>query len=456
VGILTIRRRLTPALLCQALALAPGLPGQRASGVELGAFGAITSFSPRFDLRAGLGAGGRVGYFVSPVWSLEIEAAAQRADVEGGGHTVPVTLVGIQVLHDFGRSRPAWYAVGGYARPQFRGTPPGRFVDDAVALGVGRRAFVGARLAIRGDFRGLYTFSSGRAPGRGAGHLLLTMGLSWFTIGARSPDADGDGIPDGRDACPHTPPSATVDRQGCPADSDADGILDGRDQCPNSPSGALVDARGCPVDADGDGVFDGIDQCPGTSPGTAVDARGCPLDGDGDGVDDTQDQCPDTPAGTAVDRSGCPVGRDADSDGVDDARDRCPDTPTGTPVDAVGCRLLFRTEHDSLVLEGVTFEAGRSRLQPGSADVLDAVAASLLAHPEVRIEIAGYTDNTGSAAVNTRLAAARAEAVRAYLMRRGVSPGRMIAKGYGPANPVASNATPEGRAQNRRVELHRL
>jgi len=109
-----------------------------------------------------------------------------------------------------------------------------------------------------------------------------------------------------------------------------------------------------------------------------------------------------------------------------------------------------------LVLLGVNFETGRSRLTVTSYDALDQVAASLIAHPEVRVEIAGYTDNTGSTAVNTRLSAARALAVRAYLARKGVGSERMMAKGYGPANPIASNTTSAGRAENRRVELHQL
>lgn len=432
------------------------LSAQRPSGAEAGAFAALTSFSPRFDLRVGLGAGLRVGYFLNPAWSLEIEGAAQRAGVEGGGRTVPIAHAGIQLLRNFGRTTPAWYALGGVAHSNYRGTPPGRFGDNAVVLGIGHREFVGRRLAVRGDFRGMYTFSSRLAPGRGAGHLLVTLGLSYFSLGGPPSDRDGDGVPDARDACPRTPAQATVDLRGCSADSDADGVLDGLDRCPNSPSGALVDPRGCPVDDDGDGVYNGIDQCPGTPEGTAVDGRGCPLDADGDGVTDSRDRCPDTPAGAAVDSAGCPLVGDADRDGVDDTHDRCPGTPAGTPVDPLGCRILFRNEHDSLVLQGVTFESGRSRLLPGSAAILDEVAASLVANPDVRIEIAGYTDNTGSIAVNTRLAAARAEAVRSYLARRGVSPDRMVARGYGPVNPLASNATAEGRARNRRVELHRL
>src|SRR5256886_7475290 len=103
-----------------------------------------------------------------------------------------------------------------------------------------------------------------------------------------------------------------------------------------------------------------------------------------------------------------------------------------------------------------SFEIGKSALKPESFTVLDIVAQSLNANPDIRIEIAGYTDHTGSDATNLRLSQARADAVRAYLGSKGVAPGRMVAKGYGAANPIATNTTAAGRAQNRRVELHQL
>ena len=274
-------------------------------------------------------------------------------------------------------------------------------------------------------------------------------------------DADRDGVADGLDQCPDTPAGATVNNVGCPSDSDRDAVLDGLDQCPDTPAGATVDATGCPTDADGDKVVDGVDKCPDTPAGAIVDATGCSKDGDNDGVADGIDKCPSTPVGQRVDAVGCPLARDADGDGVPDNLDRCPGTPAGTPVDQVGCVVLFREERTpgarpTLVLRGVNFQIGRSALTVGSYSVLDQVAASLVANPEIRIEIAGYTDNTGSAAVNTRLSNARAFAVRAYLARKGVAPSRMVARGYGPASPVATNATAAGRAQNRRVELHKL
>ena len=280
-------------------------------------------------------------------------------------------------------------------------------------------------------------------------------------------DADRDGVPDGIDQCPDTQPGSQVDTKGCPTDSDADGVPDGVDKCPTTPAGAVVDAVGCPVDADNDGVPDGIDQCPGTPSGALVDPKGCPMDTDLDRVPDGLDRCPYTPAGTPVDATGCAVVSDSDRDGVPNNLDRCPNTPPGVQVDANGCLVLFQPDvvsrpapgappRPTLILLGVNFESSRSALRPESYGVLDQVAASLMANPDIRIEIAGYTDSTGSAALNLRLSQARAAAVRAYLARDGVPLGRMRARGYGASGYIAPNTTPAGRAQNRRVELHKL
>ena len=290
------------------------------------------------------------------------------------------------------------------------------------------------------------------------------------TVDARGcpPDSDSDGVNDGLDKCPNTPVGATVDPTGCPTDTDHDNVWDGIDKCPDTPLGAVVDANGCPVDSDGDRVPDGIDRCPDTPAGAPVDAYGCPADTDHDGVGDGFDKCPNTPPGTTVDADGCPPANDTDGDGVVDPNDRCPNTPKGSRVDEHGCLLLFEavapavagaaaaTARPTLILTGVNFETGRSVLTAASYAVLDQVAASLVANPEIRIEIAGYTDSTGSRPMNLRLSMGRAAAVRAYLARRGVSPLRMRAQGYGASGYIAPNETPEGRAKNRRVELHKL
>ena len=104
--------------------------------------------------------------------------------------------------------------------------------------------------------------------------------------------------------------------------------------------------------------------------------------------------------------------------------------------------------------ERLQFATGKPDLLVESAHVLDQVATILFEHPEItKVRIEGHTDAQGSTRANQKLSQARAESVRAYLEDKGVDAGRMVAKGFGESKPVADNATPEGREQNRRVEL---
>lgn len=201
-----------------------------------------------------------------------------------------------------------------------------------------------------------------------------------------------------------------------PADSDGDGVTDDKDKCPNTPAGVKVDTDGCPIDSDGDGVADYMDKCPNTPAGAAVDTNGCPLDSDGDGIADYLDKCPNTPAGSRVDNSGC-------------------------PLKAV------------IELRGVNFANNSAQLKANSTAILDEMAITLKRYPDLKVEIAGHTDSSGSNELNASLSQRRAEAVRKYLIDKGVNAGNLTAKGYGEDKPVASNATREGRAMNRRVEL---
>lgn len=86
--------------------------------------------------------------------------------------------------------------------------------------------------------------------------------------------------------------------------------------------------------------------------------------------------------------------------------------------------------------------------------MLDDLATTLKAHPEFQsVEIGGHTDDTGPKEVNDKLSEQRAEAVKKELIKRGIEPGRLKTKGYGPSEPISSNASPVGRARNRRVEF---
>lgn len=174
------------------------------------------------------------------------------------------------------------------------------------------------------------------------------------------------------------------------------------------------------------------------------------LDSDGDGVPDERDLCPGTLAGTAVDARGCALpAPDSDGDGVPDATDACPDTPRGLQVDARGCAIKAQV----LVLRDVNFEFNKSTLTGDARTTLDGIAAGLRGQPTMEVRIEGHTDALGADVYNLRLSRARAEAVRTYLMQRGVATKRMRAEGLGESQPVADNGTEEGRAMNRRVEL---
>ncbi|HET7470215.1 MAG TPA: OmpA family protein [Gemmatimonadales bacterium] len=118
-------------------------------------------------------------------------------------------------------------------------------------------------------------------------------------------------------------------------------------------------------------------------------------------------------------------------------------------------RAMTATKNTRVTLRGVNFEINKAVLLPESRDILDDVARSLVANPEVTVEVAGHTDNTGPRALNDSLSLARAESVKAFLIEHGVEAGRMTVHGYAWDQPVASNKTASGRAQNRRVELRR-
>ena len=285
-------------------------------------------------------------------------------------------------------------------------------------------------------------------------------------------DTDGDGVKDKKDKCPDTPKDVQVDASGCPVDGDKDGIADyldkcpailgaanmngcpdtdkdgvsdKEDACPNVPG--LTRFKGCP-DSDGDGIEDAQDKCPNAK---GLDIfKGCP-DTDGDGVEDVMDKCPDTKKAIKVDGKGCPS--DIDGDGVVDSEDKCPSTkgegsPNGCPVvkPDVKKRLQFAAR-------GINFETGEARLKISSFAVLDEVVSIMKEYPDYILKIGGHTDDVGDDQANMTLSQARVDAVKNYLISKGVSLARIDAVGFGETRPIESNKTSVGKMQNRRVEL---
>jgi len=257
------------------------------------------------------------------------------------------------------------------------------------------------------------------------------------------PDTDGDGVPDLDDKCPEIPgPKLT---NGCP-DRDNDGVINSRDECPDVPGPAQL--NGCP-DKDGDGVPDIKDQCPDLA--GPVDQGGCPFkDTDGDGVKDDDDRCPDQKG--PPENNGCPYS-DTDGDGVVDKEDRCPLTP-GDPTN-FGCPVIKAEEAAVLktAFENLEFETGKAVIRSSSFASLGELAELLISKPAWKLKISGHTDNVGNDESNMALSKNRAQAVGKYMQGKGVTPGRLITEWFGETRPIADNNTPEGRQQNRRVEM---
>jgi len=171
-------------------------------------------------------------------------------------------------------------------------------------------------------------------------------------------------------------------------------------------------------------------------------------DSDGDGVWDRFDKCPGTPAGEKVDKNGCPYPKPEPVKVEAPAKvevDECSNTLLGARVDKRGC---WRLE--------VKFDTAKYVIKPVYHKDLDQAADVLKKNPSVNVEIQGYTDSRGSVKYNMKLSRNRANAVKAYFVKKGILKTRMTVNGYGKSKPAASNDTAAGRAENRRIELEAL
>lgn len=281
-----------------------------------------------------------------------------------------------------------------------------------------------------------------------------------------NPDTDGDGLKDGEEVRTYmTNPLNT--------DTDGDGLLDGEEVRTYSTSPVKADT-------DGDGLSDNLEiKTYNTDPLKA--------DTDGDGLSDgdeiskykTDPLKVDTDNDTLSDSDEInlyktdPLNPDTDSDGLKDGEEvnmyrtdpLKADTDGGTIDDFTevnrGTNPL-NPEDDvvkinvPIVLEGITFETGKADITPESESVLQGALKTLQTYPDIIVEISGHTDNVGSSASNQTLSQRRADAVRAWLIIKGINPDRLIAKGYGEDNPRVPNDTAENRRLNRRIEFKRI
>jgi len=422
-------RSLVAGLLLTAAA-AVSAHAQRGGTVEIVPLGRYAFYPDSLALKSGFAIGAELGLFVTRRLSLEVAGSYAVTSLPDSASVSVSDLTGRFLVHLPLRGRASVLFGLGYTSNRYsRGL---ELNQDGPGGLVGFRFGLGDRLGLRLESTADYVAPPGGNSNR-VWDIGAQVGISMYAGPLGPRDSDRDRVPNAEDRCPGSAAGLAVDPTGCalPRDSDSDGVLDGGDQCPDTPTGQRVDQTGCNADLDGDGVTNALDRCPATPPGTTTDQFGCPPR-----------QRP----------------TDFDADGVPDERDRCPGTSSGAAVDALGCPLPLPIPAPAprLILRDVTFATGSATLNATAETALRATAASLLAQPAVRLEVAGYTDDTGSRAVNERLSLARAESVRAFLVTAGVPADRLTARGYGPADPVASNATAQGRELNRRVELRRM
>jgi outer membrane protein OmpA-like peptidoglycan-associated protein len=306
----------------------------------------------------------------------------------------------------------------------------GSELDYGLAVGVP----VHPRVELLGELRGGFDLSHfGAKTSTGVEWLLgakaNTQSGFFVGAGAGSGLTRGVGTPDARVVAQLGYLTPLAKKQPPPpaagADRDHDEVLDDVDACPDEPEDrdGFADDDGCPdPDNDGDGVLDSDDACASVAE-------------DRDGFAD-EDGCPDP---------------DNDADTLLDSDDACPNEPG--PVETHGCKVQGETS--LLQLDQVQFENNRDTILETSYPVLEAVRDTLNKHPEIEsLRIVGHTDGVGAAPYNMRLSRARTSSVASWLISHGIAPSRLRAAGCGELHTIADDATPEGRAQNRRVEFH--
>jgi outer membrane protein OmpA-like peptidoglycan-associated protein len=208
-------------------------------------------------------------------------------------------------------------------------------------------------------------------------------------------------------------------------DTDGDGVMDGLDIEPNTPKNVLVYGNGKAVDADKDGIPDYKDKCP-LEYGLIAN-EGCPIDTDGDGVYDDNDLCP-IQKGSKENKG-------------------CPEIPEVAPNN----NIIIQNINE--LSANIYFPTGKFIITKKSVIVLDKIAKLILGIPDVSFNIDGHTDNIDQRKKNLYLSKKRADAVRKYLIRKGIDSKRLKANGYGETRPKYSNETIESRQLNRRVEI---
>lgn len=404
--------------------------------LELGVFGGVFFPSKDHNLRnenfdrqgyaRAPELGARLGYYPLSFLGIEGEAMAARSKADDDGTRAMIYAGRGQLVLQAPLPYVVPFLTGGVGKLGAIGRAMGNDADVAWHFGIGAKIALTHALSLRLDGRDNLTAKAGASDSAQAHSFEATLGLSAvIERGRREP-----------------PPP--------PADSDHDGVADRDDRCPSDPG---VAPSGCPADSDNDGVLDRDDYCPreaGPAP------KGCPIvdvDPDKDGVPLPCDVCPDE---VGVKPDGCPI-RDKDGDGIFDDKDKCinePETKNGFE-DSDGCpdKMPDKVKKFTGVVQGIYFDQGKATIRKQSDAVLGAALKVLQEFPSIGIEISGHTSSEGDPAFNDKLSQERADAVKQWLVNKGMAPERIKTRGVGSAEPIADNKTNAGRAKNRRIEF---
>jgi outer membrane protein OmpA-like peptidoglycan-associated protein len=496
-------------MLLVSLSAAQSVSGRWAIGVLGGGNVWINDLN---ELKFGPGGSLTVRYNFTPMFSLglsggyEVLKSGQDPPLPGLAYTYlrtetyPVSLSGYFRLAPNSKVSP-YFRVGGgmmwYNRKTAYGLPAPddtKHTSYIIPVGFGVEAFVTNSVALTLDFSAT-NFSNDvdlRDNNSPDGALSAKIGFTWFPGRSDADDDDKDGLTNGQERRYGTnPQNPDTDNDGLTdgdevrkyktnplrADTDGDGLTDGDEvlKYHTDPNRYDTDGDGLsdgdevlkyhtdPLkpDTDGDGLSDGDEVL-------RYHTDPLKMDTDGDGLSDgdevktykTDPLNPDTDGDGLVDGEEVlkyhtnPLKADTDGGGLIDGAEIIRGTDPLNPKDDVVKEAIVLERGKALVLQGVTFLSGSATLTPESEKTLSQAHAALMANPTVKVEVAGYTDNVGSATANEKLSQRRADAVRAWLIGQGIPASRLTSKGYGPRNPVASNSTADGKAQNRRIEFH--